>query len=138
MLFEFRCRACGTLHAQTYGIGKAPSAIRCQCQEVADRHFSASNVFQWTEDRTRFFQGARGDGWSYALGEYMPESRAERDRLAKKKGVEFISGVHELGKDAQDAVAYGKEVKAGMKPDAWEAPDTSAAWKPGPPEGLTL
>jgi len=92
-------------------------------------------AFQHTEDRTHMWKGPLGNGYSHALGERMPDSRQERDRLAKKKGVEFIGLAEHLAenKEAAEAVAYHREVQAGGPRELPRPnPAAAAAWKSHP------
>lgn len=75
----------------------------------------AISLPNFQEDRVRFFKGPMGNGYSTALGEMMPDSRQARDRLAKEKGVEFISKAEHLSenKEAAEAVAYKAHVDSG-------------------------
>lgn len=72
-------------------------------------------VPQFQEDRVRFFRGLDGSKHSFALGTDMPDSRQARDRMAKERGVEFISRSEHLAenKEAAEAVAYRAHVDSG-------------------------
>ena len=61
------------------------------------------------------WKGPMGNGYSTALGERMPATRAERDALALKKGVEFIGKSEFLASnpEAAEAVSYAKHVSEG-------------------------
>lgn len=92
----------------------------------------------FVEDRLRFWKGPLGNGYSHALGEQMPGTRAERDRLARAKGVEFCSRDELLrdNKEAAEAVAYKAHVDAGGSREPWSPGDISAfqekpAWAKG-------
>lgn len=55
------------------------------------------------------------NGYSTALGEQMPPTRAERDALALKKGVEFLGKSEFLASnpEAAEAVSYKQHVDSG-------------------------
>jgi hypothetical protein len=74
-----------------------------------------------------------GNGYSTALGEQMPDSRAARDKLARKKGVEFItkSELVATNKEAAEAIAYSAEVRKGAPHQPVGAGPTGA-FKPKP------
>ena len=86
------------------------------------------HVPQFTEDRTHMWKGPMGNGYSFALGEQMPDSRQARDRLARQKGVEFCSRDELLrdNKEAAEAVAYKAYVDSGGSRDVANPVDTSA------------
>jgi hypothetical protein len=91
-------------------------------------------VFQHQEDRTHFWKGPMGNGYSTALGEFMPASRQERDRLARKKGVEFctLADLRADNKEAADALDYSAHVAAGGKRDDPPNPAPADVWKEPP------
>ena len=62
-------------------------------------------LFNHSEDRTHMWKGPMGNGYSTALGERMPATRAERDALALKKGVEFIGKSEFLASNPEAAEA---------------------------------
>lgn len=100
------------------------------CTRLRPQVFHAPN---FTEDRTRLWKGPMGNGYSTALGEYMPQSRRERDALAKKKGIEFcnLAELQADNKEAADAIAYKTYVDAGGARD--ERPEPVAApWQATP------
>lgn len=111
MRYDVHCANCGTQEAWApmSTSGEAPCPV---CQR--DRPKTITLPY-YQEDRVRFFKGANGDGFSHALGEYMPDSRSERDRLAKKKGVEFVTLNEHLSenKEAKEAYDYRKHVDQG-------------------------
>lgn len=95
---------------------------------------------QFQEDRVRFFKGPLQNGYSFALGEKMPDSRSARDRRAKEKGVEFVSFSEHLqeNKEAKEAVEYRKHVDSGGDRALDKPPPDTAAFvkKPKWAEGL--
>jgi hypothetical protein len=91
-------------------------------------------VPQFQEDRLRFWKGPTGNGYSHALGARMPDSREARDRLAKERGVEFITLAEHLGenKEAAQAVEYRAHVDAGGERVEQRPADTMGAFVPKP------
>ena|SRR5271166_616908 len=88
----------------------------------------AIHLPQFQEDRLRLWRGPLGNGYSTALGERMPDTRTERDRLAAKKGIEFVSKSELLAsnKEAAEAVAYKAHVDSGGPRDVQPAPAPDA------------
>ncbi len=128
--YDIRCANCGDQEV-IVPMSEASACMPCPlCARPRPQVFSVPN---FTEDRTRFWKGPMGNGYSTALGEYMPESKRERDALAKKKGVEFCS-LAELtsdNKEAQAALEYHAHVQAGGARE--ERPVTTAApWQATP------
>ncbi len=126
-----RCPNCGD-REQTARMKDAAAKMPCpQCARPRPQVYFAPF---FVEDRLAQWKGPLGNGWSNALGAPMPSSRAERDRLAREKGVEFCS-VAELradNREAADALDYHAHVQAGgarndPKPDLH-----SPAWKEAP------
>jgi hypothetical protein len=88
----------------------------------------------FVEDRLRFWKGPMGNGYSHALGEQMPDSRAARDRLAAQKGVEFV-GTREFlaeNKEAAEAVQYRAHVDSGGAREEPRPPPPADAFKAKP------
>ncbi len=114
-LYDLACANCGKQEtfARMNDASRENNLLPCP---VCDRpRPKLISMPQFQEDRTRFFRGALGNGYSHALGQQMPDSRSERDRVAKQKGVEFIGLSEHLAenKEAAEAVAYRKHVDAG-------------------------
>ena len=109
MTYSYSCRACGEHEIERSIKDHIPKQIYCYEHGLfCDRRFTPP-YFQ--EDRLRFFKGRDGSKYSYALGQQMPDSRQERDRIAKEKGVEFFSGP--ANKTEQAIVEYNQHIKAG-------------------------
>lgn len=129
MRYDVMCITCGKQEAI------APMSVSdyAECPVCERPRPKAISLFQFTEDRLRLWSGPMGNGYSTALGEQMPATRSERDRLAKKKGVEFVSKAELLADshEARDAVQYTEHVRSGGRPDAWSPVDTSH-FKPTP------
>lgn len=88
----------------------AASEMPCPvCNAPSPQVFHA---FAFQEDRTRFWRGPSGSRYSYALGENMPETRGERDRLCREKGIEFV-GKREMPDTWKRAVEYRQHVDTG-------------------------
>ncbi len=91
MRFGYACPL-GHELIENFHCGHAPPAVICPThQETAPRVF---DVPHFVEDRLRFYQAganAPSGRWSYALGQEMPETRAERDRLCREKGIEMVT-----------------------------------------------
>ncbi len=122
--YVLRCVNCGdqeTVARMSEAAEKMPCPI---CQRERPQVFHAP---QFQEDRLRMWTGPMGNGYSHALGEQMPSSRSERDRIAKAKGVEFCSKAELLADsaEARDAVAYHADVRAGAKPEPVKPVDQS-------------
>ena len=130
-LYDIQCPMCGTreVYASIHTVGQY---IECPvCCRPRPRLLNFH--FHHTEDRTRLWRGPNGDRYSYALGEDMPESRAERDRLAKKKNIEFCS-LAELRADNKEAAAaldYKAHVDSGgLRDDS--RPEAAPVWRQKP------
>jgi hypothetical protein len=77
---------------ENFPTGKAPATVHCSEHNLEAKRIFEPPIFQ--EDRLRFYQAkpnAPSPRWSYALGQDMPESKQERRRLEKEKGIEFVS-----------------------------------------------
>ncbi len=123
-IYALKCPVCGPQEVVAR-MSEGAAFMDCPvCQRPRPQVFHPP---QFTEDRVRFFKGALGNGYSFALGAQMPESRTERDRLAKEKGVEFTTKAELVAdsREAADALAYRDHVSTGGKPEQWSAPDTS-------------
>jgi hypothetical protein len=69
---------------------------------------------QFQEDRLRLYRNPRtGDRYSYALGDQMPESRAERDALEKSRGIVFCSPGENASTEHAAANAYEQARRQG-------------------------
>ncbi len=111
-VYEVACPNCGPQEIVAR-MSEAQTFMPCGlCGRPRPQVIHAPN-FQ--EDRLRMWKGPLGNGYSHALGQYMPDSRSERDRIAKAKGVEFISlGEHlKENKEAAEALAYRQHVDSG-------------------------
>lgn len=128
--YTVRCANCGD-QALVVPMSVAAEYMPCPvCQRARPQVF---NVPQFTEDRTRLWKGPLGTGYSFALGRNMPDSRKERDRVARERGVEFCS-LAELradNKEAAQALDYKAHVDAGGARD--ERPiDPAPVWQDRP------
>ncbi|GAC1407112.1 MAG: hypothetical protein NVSMB64_13560 [Candidatus Velthaea sp.] len=128
MRYEYECPTHGRFD-ESYKMGEAPRSRGCglmkatrtmdewgsldYCVQTAVRVFTPP---QFTEDRTRFWNNGRDrTRYSAALGMTMPDSRAERDRVCKEKGIEFVTR-REVPADWKAAVENVKAVRAGHAP----------------------
>lgn len=113
-LYDISCANCGT--QETFArMSEARESDLLPCPICERPRPRLIMLFQHTEDRVRFFKGALGNGYSHALGQMMPDSRSERDRVARERGVEFVTLSEHLNenKEAADALAYRKHVDTG-------------------------
>lgn len=122
--YAIRCQNCGPqeiVAPMSEGAALMPCPV---CQRARPQVFSPP---MFVEDRLRFWKGPMGNGFSTALGERMPDSKTERDRIAKVKGIEFCSRDELLAdnREAADAVAYHADVQSGGSRVDWTPPDTS-------------
>lgn len=109
-VYQYQCVHCERVFDETFSMGTAPGFADCaNCGSVGTRCFTAPH---FTEDRTRFWRSANGTRFSQALGEDMPDSRKERDQLAKAKGIEFM-GRSETPDHIKRAAEYGRHLKSG-------------------------
>ena len=122
--YDIVCPNCGTQET----VARMSTASHLDCPVCERPRPKAIVLFQHTEDRTHMWKGPLGNGYSFALGERMPDSRSERDRLARKKGVEFCTRAELLAdnKEAAEAVAYRKHVDQGGERLEQPAADTTA------------
>ncbi len=128
--YVIHCQNCGKQETvERISLSKYASCPVCQRPRA-----KVPQVFQFTEDRLRMWSGPLGNGYSTALGERMPDTRAERDRLARKKGVEFItkSELVATNKEAAEALAYKAEVDSGL-PHRPIGPGDTSAFHEAPP-----
>lgn len=137
-LYEIACVTCGTQEvvARMSDAGEFMACPICQRPRPQVFRFGAHT---FTEDRLRLWKGPLGTGYSNALGAPMPATRAQRDRVARERGVEFCSREDFLAsnQEAAEAVEYAAHVHSGgAREDA--RPAASADWKSSPtwPEGL--
>jgi len=128
--YVVRCQVCGERET-IERISFSPYADCPVCQRPRPK---VPQVPQFQEDRLRLWRGPLGNGYSTALGEQMPATRAERDRLAAKKGVEFVTKSELLAtnKEAAEAIAYKAEVDSGV-PHRPIGPGDTSAFKEAPP-----
>jgi hypothetical protein len=63
---------------------------------------------QFCEDRLRMHPA----NWSWSVGAPMPQSRQERRRIEKEKGIEFVAP-HEFPETWKQATDYKKHVDSG-------------------------
>jgi hypothetical protein len=109
MIFPYRCPNHGEFE-MNHRVGEAPSADYCpDCLNESPRIFTAP-LFQ--EDRVRFYRRNDGTRYSSALGEDMPDSRRDAERLAKSKGIEFMTR-DEVPSYLKFAKEYGAHLKRG-------------------------
>lgn len=113
-VYPLSCANCGDQETfATMSEARKTDLLACPvCERPRPRRIV---LFQHTEDRTHMWKGPLGNGYSTALGEQMPDSRSERDRLAKKKGIEFCTKAELLAdsKEAAEAYAYRQHVNQG-------------------------
>jgi len=128
--YVVRCQVCGERET-IERISFSPYADCPVCQRPRPK---VPQVPQFQEDRLRMWKGPLGNGWSTALGAPMPETREGRDRLAARKGVEFISPAELVAsnKEAAEAIAYKAEVDSGV-PHRPIGPGDTSAFKEAPP-----
>ena len=116
-IYGFACPA-GHEVEGVFGMEEVPTTVPCpehggECARV----FYAPH-FQ--EDRVRFHRagpGAPTERWSYALGQDMPDSRAERRRIEKEKGIEFVSKADVMADpDMRKSLDYVQHLRAGGAP----------------------
>jgi hypothetical protein len=134
-IYPVACANCG--EQETFKtMSEARKSDLLECPVCAVPRPRRIVLFQHTEDRTHLWRGPLGNRYSFALGGEMPDSRSERDRIARAKGIEFC-GTREFldsNKEAAEAVAYSKEVQTGGPREPWEPADTTSAFKSGTPE----
>ncbi len=98
---------------------RAPDQVVCLAHDAdAPRIFEPP---QFTEDRLHFRRttpGAPSENWSWTLGAPMPTSRAERKRIERERGIEFVTPA-EARADAQK-LREGKNL--------WEPPKLEKGW----------
>lgn len=124
--YDVQCESCGVQEAYA----RMSSSDYADCPVCGRPRVKRISLPNFTEDRLRFWKGPLGNGYSHALGAQMPETRTERDRLARAKGVEFVGRSEFLAenKEAAEAVAYKNHVASGGARDSEEraAPSTSS------------
>jgi hypothetical protein len=89
--FGYRCPA-GHEIVEQHRVGQAPPTTTCY--EHAHTAARVFDVPHFVEDRLRFAKAsphAPSERWSYALGREMPETRQERRRIEKERGIEFVT-----------------------------------------------
>lgn len=134
-VYPLACENCGEVETfATMSVARKSDLLECPvCERPRPRRIV---LFQHTEDRTHMWKGPLGNGYSTALGEMMPQSRSERDRLAAKKGVEFV-GTREFlasNAEAKEAVEYARHVQKGGAREPWQPADTSTGFVSGTPD----
>lgn len=129
-LYDVHCANCGLQEAWA----PMSTSDTAPCPVCGRERPKAITLPNFTEDRLRFWKGPLGNGYSTALGAPMPGSRAERDRMARAKGVEFVSVAEHLAenRDAAEAVAYAEHVKTGGERFLDKPPAETAAFIPKP------
>jgi hypothetical protein len=135
--YALKCPTCGDQEIVAR-MKDAAQYMPCPlCDRPRPQVFFPPNV---QEDRLRMWKGPLGNGYSHALGERMPDSRAERDRLARKKGVEFVGKAEFLAenKEAAQAVEYRRHVTEGGKRDEPAGPAPADVWQDKPDWAKTL
>ncbi len=126
-IYVLRCPNCGDREIVAR-MSEAAHYMPCPgCGRPRPQVFHAP---QFTEDRLAQWKGPQGNGWSTALGAPMPSSRAERDRLAKERGVEFctVADLRADNREAADALDYTAHVNAGGERND-PKPFTGGDWK---------
>lgn len=118
-LYEYRCSECGQTWEEFRSMSSASDTSEAPLCYYTDnnRHagkrvYSPVTIPNFTEDRLRLWKGPLGNGYSTALGQRMPETRKELERIAAEKGVEFVSP-SAMPKEWQEAVDYSKHVNSG-------------------------
>jgi hypothetical protein len=104
---------------ENFPVGKAPATV--VCHEHAHTAKRVFDVPQFTEDRIRFFRrrdsNAPSDRWSWAIGQDMPDSRQERRRIEKERGIEFVSQAEaRKSPDVEKSLSYVNHLRSGGKP----------------------
>jgi hypothetical protein len=130
-LYEITCPNCGPRDIVA-SIKEAKATMPCDvCEATSPQVFHPP---RFVEDRLRFWKGPMGTRYSTALGCEMPNSRGERDRVAKERGVEFITLKEHLAenKEAAEAVAYKKHVDEGGDRCLDKPTLPADVWKPAP------
>lgn len=135
-LYDWKCGTCKAVY-ETFS-SMADFAAPYHCGRPSARHFNARNIPQFTEDRLRFWRGHEGSRYSFALGQEMPQTRKEMNRIAEAKGIEFISSTRELDAESQEAIEYRRHVDEGGKPDPWQPNNYDDMWSNTPPPGVEL
>lgn len=131
-VYVVNCEVCGEqeLFARMSDAGTfMPCSV---CSGMRPQTVRAPN---FTEDRVRFFRGVNGSKHSFALGTDMPDSRQARDRMARERGIEFMSLKEHLAenKEASEAWDYKKHVDSGGDRALDKPPvDTSSLFKEKP------
>lgn len=99
-------------------MNEVPESVPCPAHGGACARIFTAPHFQ--EDRVRFHRAgpnAPSERWSYALGQEMPDSRAERRRLEKERGVEFVTKADVLADpDMRKSMDYVKHLREGGAP----------------------
>jgi putative FmdB family regulatory protein len=128
-LYDVNCQICGV--QETFA--RMSTATFLECPRCGGLRPKGITLPHFTEDRLRFWKGPMGNGYSHALGAQMPETRTERDRLAREKGVEFVGRTEFLAenKEAAEAVGYAQHVKSGGTRDE-QAPAPTSSFVPTP------
>ncbi len=116
MRFGYSCPA-GHEIIEQHGVGKAPTSVMCH-----EHAHTATRVFEpphFVEDRLRFRKtsGTPSENWSYSLGAPMPTTRAERKRIERERGIEFVSRDDVMSDpDARKSHDYVAHLRAGGAP----------------------
>lgn len=136
-IYQIECPNCGPQEIVAKMSDGAAFMPCPSCERARPQIFSAP---YFTEDRLRMWKGPMGNKWSHALGAPMPETRAERDRMAARKGVEFTS-LKELrrdSKEADEALTYRAHVDAGGSRVDSAPAGPAPEWKSAPPPGVKV
>lgn len=105
-----------------------------RCSDCNGGCFRRECLPQFQADRLALWRNPRtGDRYSYALGAQMPESRKERDILAKSKGFEWCSPSENASPEHAAANAYHQAVSQGASHEQAEA---HAPWPQKPKRKL--
>lgn len=123
-LYDYQCERCGKdwteyrqmKDASDFSVSPgvcAPAGSKELPSHTGKRVYNSRNIYRFTEDRLRNWRNPQQGGrFSNALGQDMPETRAERDRLCEEKGIEFVSP-RDMPEQWKEAIAYKEHVDSG-------------------------
>lgn len=122
---------CPTHGTEVVGASMSEAGWSMLCPKCSTMCPRMVESFQFAQDNLRLYEDGAGGKFSHALGTDMPESRKQRDRMAKAKGVEFTTKAEFLADNPQaaEAVAYREHVDAGG--ERFEIkPKATSGWVP--------